>query len=71
MNTWKRYSMLASKNWVNFNKMFTLSPWLFTPRVVHIVAIERTGTEYSWAKRAAGIGYIGIDHLMLLTLFGK
>jgi hypothetical protein len=20
--------MLASKNWVNFNKMFTLSPWL-------------------------------------------
>jgi len=29
------------------------------------------GTEYSWAKRAAGIDYIGIDHLMLLTLFGK
>jgi hypothetical protein len=26
VNTWKRYSMLASKNWVNFNKMFTLSP---------------------------------------------
>ncbi|WP_429168766.1 hypothetical protein, partial [Aeromonas rivipollensis] len=24
---WKRYSMRVSKNWVKFNKMFTLSPW--------------------------------------------
>ncbi|MGU5540744.1 coproporphyrinogen III oxidase, partial [Aeromonas hydrophila] len=23
---WKRYSMRVSKNWVKFNKMFTLSP---------------------------------------------
>ncbi|MGS3140825.1 hypothetical protein ACB316_21910 [Aeromonas sanarellii] len=29
MNIWKRYSMRVSKNWVKFNKMFTLSPWLF------------------------------------------
>lgn len=28
MNIWKRYSMRVSKNWVKFNKMFTLSPWL-------------------------------------------
>ena len=27
MNIWKRYSMRVSKNWVKFNKMFTLSPW--------------------------------------------
>lgn len=26
MNIWKRYSMRVSKNWVKFNKMFTLSP---------------------------------------------
>ncbi|WP_270795259.1 hypothetical protein, partial [Aeromonas sp. QDB11] len=25
-NIWKRYSMRVSKNWVKFNKMFTLSP---------------------------------------------
>ena len=28
MNIWKRYSMRVSKNWVKFNKMFTLSPCL-------------------------------------------
>ena len=28
MNIWKRYSMRVSKNWVKFNKMFTLSPWM-------------------------------------------
>ncbi|MEA9439017.1 hypothetical protein VCX44_25400 [Aeromonas caviae] len=28
MNIWKRYSMRVSKNWVKFNKMFTLSPWV-------------------------------------------
>lgn len=28
MNIWKRYSMRVSKNWVKFNKMFTLSPWI-------------------------------------------
>lgn len=30
MNIWKRYSMRVSKNWVKFNKMFTLSPWVPT-----------------------------------------
>ena len=31
MNIWKRYSMRVSKNWVKFNKMFTLSPWVVPP----------------------------------------
>ncbi|MFZ5381051.1 hypothetical protein ACOY98_20690, partial [Aeromonas hydrophila] len=30
-NIWKRYSMRVSKNWVKFNKMFTLSPWPRAP----------------------------------------
>lgn len=34
MNIWKRYSMRVSKNWVKFNKMFTLSPWLLAQNSV-------------------------------------
>lgn len=38
MNIWKRYSMRVSKNWVKFNKMFTLSPWV---RNVGSIAVKR------------------------------
>ena len=41
MNIWKRYSMRVSKNWVKFNKMFTLSPWNHEVRCVLLELIER------------------------------
>lgn len=54
MNIWKRYSMRVSKNWVKFNKMFTLSPWhhLEEPgvteqlrKILHVIAPEQTVVE--------------------------
>ncbi len=53
MNIWKRYSMRVSKNWVKFNKMFTLSPWCFL-KVLYmgkLYAIEREQKEHSDAER--------------------
>lgn len=39
MNIWKRYSMRVSKNWVKFNKMFTLSPCMKIPSLFLFVAL--------------------------------
>ena len=40
MNIWKRYSMRVSKNWVKFNKMFTLSPCAMGGRSVEAFFIS-------------------------------
>lgn len=48
MNIWKRYSMRVSKNWVKFNKMFTLSPWACMDERLAIIAAL---TEFSRQKK--------------------
>lgn len=78
MNIWKRYSMRVSKNWVKFNKMFTLSPCL--PTLLTLIAMGVSvlllamavkqlplGTAYAvWT----GIGAVGTV-LMGIWLFNE
>lgn len=46
MNIWKRYSMRVSKNWVKFNKMFTLSPWLGGEEIARLeIDLESGGRD--------------------------
>ena len=39
--------MLASKNWVNFNKMFTLSPWT-GDEAIAVGTIDKQQRVESW-----------------------
>ena len=65
MNIWKRYSMRVSKNWVKFNKMFTLSPCqqgnlaaiaISGPAVIQFGQLNQSTTNLNGSQSVAILG---------------